>query len=824
MDVTEAKSPVPGAGSPNRTVSVRELVRRRMGLEADPWNLALVQRAEVWDQVRMRHLLDSLLAGYPIGSILLCRVSQHSLILMRKGDQRVATEADSQSWQLLDGQQRINALFSMLTAEGSYGRFLLHMTRDRVAPGPVSRRSSKERALAHIAWAGVAKGDIDDEPIEDRERQVDLSRWFDWAESIELDLNQLHVDEANVAGILRGIDPECTAPLSSPEAAVATARLRQLIRAWTSPSIPILATEVDGPLDVLEVFTRINMGGVQVTGTDVYFAAVKTFWPEAERRLDRLSSATDFLDRLSALGFISRLASRGIGQGDLVPLNVDRLAGDRGVPLITAMQLLTDDDSLVIDRVARFSRVLSERSQLGLGLKLINARLWDEVLAWAVTSVRGDGDWFTENIPLIDAYLLGGTLFRYPAILGDRFRRAAFLEATAAGTGAEVFPLERILTVARGGNAGLHGSRQVVRGLSDIGDRLALTDGHRELLLSVAQRRPYTQTYIDWDHIFPRAGAGRMWAISESSGRRIHHPKRRLINSIGNLWALDSSTNRALQDKPPSVKFPLLDSWMVSGAGFAVWTREHWALTPQEVQAFICVDTLLTEDAASVEQGMQQFEHLVATRADRVLTETLSRFPGVQLFAADAPVGAADPTLEPTALLAESLGLASAAGIVAQQLVEDAESNAESVELVLSGAWHGRVPELTWVVKAVSKRHTAGARALPADRGNGFDFRRYFDIGQPEGAYLAIGFATRLEAQHGSLFWLQAYHRTGNFTTVRQRLMASTFAELVRSDEQGLWLPLPVTPDLEWQELADRLDTLVSEIRAVVSTPTEDGI
>lgn len=66
-------------------VSVRELVLRRAGWEPDPWDLALVQRAEVWDAVRMRHLLDSLLAGYPIGAILLCRVAQPSRVIQRDG-------------------------------------------------------------------------------------------------------------------------------------------------------------------------------------------------------------------------------------------------------------------------------------------------------------------------------------------------------------------------------------------------------------------------------------------------------------------------------------------------------------------------------------------------------------------------------------------------------------------------------------------------------------------------------------------------------------------------------------------------------------------
>ncbi len=49
-----------------------------MGRDPDTWDLALVQRSETWDQVRMRHLLDSLLSGNPIGAILLCRVRQRS--------------------------------------------------------------------------------------------------------------------------------------------------------------------------------------------------------------------------------------------------------------------------------------------------------------------------------------------------------------------------------------------------------------------------------------------------------------------------------------------------------------------------------------------------------------------------------------------------------------------------------------------------------------------------------------------------------------------------------------------------------------------------
>ena len=118
--------------------------------ETDRWNLALVQRDEVWDQVRMRHLLDSLLSDYPIGAILLCRVKGSSKVIRVDGAARRQEEATEGAWQLLDGQQRINALFSMFTDQGSYGRFHLNMTVERQPPGPVQSRTTKDRALPYI--------------------------------------------------------------------------------------------------------------------------------------------------------------------------------------------------------------------------------------------------------------------------------------------------------------------------------------------------------------------------------------------------------------------------------------------------------------------------------------------------------------------------------------------------------------------------------------------------------------------------------------------------------------------------------------------------
>ena len=622
-------------------VSVEELVGHRLH-ENDRWNLALVQRDEVWDEVRMRHLLDSLLAGYPIGAILLCRVKEASRVLRVDGMTRELQDAKEGAWQLLDGQQRINALFSIFTDQGAYGRFYLDMTKERQSPGPSQARAAKERAMPYIVHC-----DRSDDTPPNREDFIDLSRWAGWAKA-QSELDPARVSASSVLRILHDLDPEF-APAREPEqAATAAQRLQQLMRLWTSKTVPVLRTEVASPLDVLEVFTRINLGGVNVLGTDVYFAGVKTFWAaagvNAEQRLDALVSAAPFLNsRLQGLRFLSRLASRGLGRGDLLPLTVDRLAGDRGALLLTAMDELTSHGSTVMMRLESFSCWYSEHSDLGYALRLVTHELWDDVLAWVAASARDDVEWFELNKALIDSYLLGATMFDYRSVLGSQFHRLAMLEALTAGSNGEEFPTGSILAVAEAKT-----SRQGSRGRRPLSlegdDRDRLAGSRGTILTALAQRIPYeweAEEKFDWDHIFPKAEAHRMWA--PGAGRRRHHADRSLINSSGNFWALHLGANRSLGRTVGTRKFELLRRWASDPAKkFAVWPLERWSISDSEIQNFIEVDRLLTDDPDSVERGMELFRQTVTGRAERLLSEALARFPLAAQFAGGSRVAGHD--------------------------------------------------------------------------------------------------------------------------------------------------------------------------------------
>jgi hypothetical protein len=106
------------------SMMVGDLVRQALDPERDPWDLALVQRDRVWDHVRVARLLDSLLVGYPIGSILLCRLRGRTNGTTPALDRNHRVrDIPFSTWQLIDGQQRLSALsalFAELPGHGAY--------------------------------------------------------------------------------------------------------------------------------------------------------------------------------------------------------------------------------------------------------------------------------------------------------------------------------------------------------------------------------------------------------------------------------------------------------------------------------------------------------------------------------------------------------------------------------------------------------------------------------------------------------------------------------------------------------------------------------
>ncbi len=53
----------------------------------------------------------------------------------------------------------------------------------------------------------------------------------------------------------------------------------RLLDVWHR-TVPIQRSELESEQDILQVFERLNLEGVRVSGEDVFFAAIKTHWPK----------------------------------------------------------------------------------------------------------------------------------------------------------------------------------------------------------------------------------------------------------------------------------------------------------------------------------------------------------------------------------------------------------------------------------------------------------------------------------------------------------------------------------------------------------------
>jgi NAD dependent epimerase/dehydratase family/Protein of unknown function (DUF1524) len=297
-------------------------------------------------------------------------------------------------------------------------------------------------------------------------------------------------------------------------------------------------------------------------------------------------------------------------------------------------------------------------SRLKYGLRFVSHQLWDDVLGWAVTR----GHWDDADLQKIDAYLLGGTVFRYATIFGGSFSRSAFVEALAAGVRDEPFPLRAILLATRDKYPTLSFGRRRVSALrgdteESRWDRRWLGDNNVALLLSIAQNIDVDhERPLDIDHIYASALASRMHA---ADNWRTHHPERWRVNTIGNMWLLDAGTNRALQDLKPPMKFESLKHWLeATPATRRVWPTAQWSMTDSEIRSLIEVDTELDHD---IDGPMKKFAELVQARADRLLDTPFEVLPDATLFAVDTELEPpddwrpADGALPPE--LSERLGL-----------------------------------------------------------------------------------------------------------------------------------------------------------------------
>lgn len=236
-------------------------------IKEDMYKLPNIQRSFVWEEERVCKLMDSLMNGYPIGSFLVWKPSSNLTIRTRKFTQdykpseRPISELETQKsipYLVLDGQQRLQSLY--LVFFGKYDNKYLYF---KVNSNP----SKEENGLRyHFQFM------VPDEANKD-------IHWRRVAEIVQI----------TIPKISQYVDNEFREDPSDVKERIKE-NIGKFIQVFCMDE-RIHIQEVEENLsynDVLEVFVRVNSGGIVLTKSDLLFSTVILHSPKMEENFIEL--------------------------------------------------------------------------------------------------------------------------------------------------------------------------------------------------------------------------------------------------------------------------------------------------------------------------------------------------------------------------------------------------------------------------------------------------------------------------------------------------------------------------------------------------------
>lgn len=648
--------------------SVREIVRKRvLQDDKDPWHLALVQRSLKWNEERMARLLDSIIRGYPIGTLLLCELEENSLGMKFRDQSDGAgkvTKVKKHEPQLVDGQQRIHALACIFSDTGTsktgfedFGEFFINL--EKVSPNKlIDSRKKKRHLWDYIQWSFDGKRpaakDKSDSDGNLEAGWLRLGGFLEWDNAYGKTINVSKIQNADKKLLIRWLT-QIDHKFQPSGAFDSTAQnmARNLLIAWFAKSIPVAMVTLSDTTDLLEVYLRSNLEGVQVSLEDAFFAGVKVIWPETEKYLSNIVNTFPLLTRMHALRVLARLGRLRNTQGeyDLLPFSLEPLNKDEGSEkLIQEMIKISDQHSDSLNKWNQLWKALETR--LGFALHFVHPHSIDHVLAWAAQHKAPLQ--LSSNISKICAYLIGTTAFRFFAVLDEPYSREAMSIAFREGNANHDFPLDVIVTTCCNKwrrDDGLPGkSRQSIRPAKDKNEIFARFRDAEKLLISIAQSVPFNLqgTELEWEHIYPQAKADLM-RVRE--GKMLHqHKDRWTVWHGGNLMALDARLNVELLDRLPTDKREYLNKLDPNKHNPAIqnWSRKLF-LSEDEARDLMKASEILSKvpksnDASQadtnpwaqwdneVNKAMKFFAKYVRSRSNRIWNDVHSMFPELSAF------------------------------------------------------------------------------------------------------------------------------------------------------------------------------------------------
>ena len=253
-----------------------------------------IQRGYEWDQARVAKLLDSIMNGYPIGAIMVWKptseiqrdISDRNFVENYRSDQDYLSDAahpsDAEAYLVLDGQQRLQSLY--LSFFGSHDGARVYMGLDH-----------------------LPSQEADDDDYDFRFLSVDEAKekpeMIPLAEIIKLDSDTKSefaemLAKKLAASILNESDRQ---RVESEKRRTISRNIDRFIERFNVQPV-LLLQEVSSKQTydhVLEIFERVNSGGMVLSKSDLLFSTLKLKLKEKE---------AEFRDTLTDINHGSRYA------------------------------------------------------------------------------------------------------------------------------------------------------------------------------------------------------------------------------------------------------------------------------------------------------------------------------------------------------------------------------------------------------------------------------------------------------------------------------------------------------------------------------------
>jgi hypothetical protein len=239
-----------------------------------------LQRDFVWDEDQIRLLLDSIMRGYPFGSLLFWQtrfleIPYRDFVADFKRGMTFTTKTKPEGKQIkmvLDGQQRLQSLY--IAVHGTYEGRRLFFNVTSGGGGDKDEEDPTAPDYRFEFWR--------DEDTNRPKRVVRVSEVMGWSPRRE---------DEEIDRVVASV------PLEGAAAKLAAKNLRHLRRVFSqSDLVPVETIDDDVQSkeqartidEILEIFVRVNSGGTRLTRSDLMFSLIKSKWGGARSAFDQL--------------------------------------------------------------------------------------------------------------------------------------------------------------------------------------------------------------------------------------------------------------------------------------------------------------------------------------------------------------------------------------------------------------------------------------------------------------------------------------------------------------------------------------------------------